>query len=62
MFSVLTSLKRIDGMAHRRWLPDALILLAGFSAEPEPRPNIVWISVEALSPRLGCHGDELARR
>lgn len=25
------------------------------------RPNIVWISVEDLSPRLGCYGDSLAR-
>jgi arylsulfatase A-like enzyme len=25
------------------------------------RPNILWISVEDISPRLGCYGDPLAR-
>ncbi|HKJ66491.1 MAG TPA: sulfatase-like hydrolase/transferase, partial [bacterium] len=25
------------------------------------RPNIVWISVEDLSPRLGCYGDPIAQ-
>ena len=25
------------------------------------RPNILWISAEDLSPRLGCYGDSLAQ-
>ena len=34
------------------------------SAQPAPapaRPNIVWISTEDMSPRLGAYGDSLAR-
>lgn len=27
----------------------------------EKRPNIIWISAEDLSPRLGCYGDKLAK-
>lgn len=36
----------------------------GTSAQPAPeptRPNIVWISTEDMSPRLGAYGDRLAR-
>jgi N-sulfoglucosamine sulfohydrolase len=33
----------------------------GLSARPAPRPNIVWISNEDMSPRLGAYGDTLAR-
>ena len=28
---------------------------------PKERPNILWISTEDLSPRLGCYGDPIAR-
>lgn len=28
---------------------------------PKERPNILWISTEDLSPRLGCYGDSIAR-
>ncbi len=39
-----------------------LLCLPLFSAntnnEAEERPNIVWISVEDMSPWLGCYGDE----
>ena len=31
------------------------------SAAPARRPNIVWISNEDMSPRLGVYGDKLAR-
>ena len=31
------------------------------SAPPRKRPNIVWISNEDMSPRLGAYGDALAR-
>ena len=36
---------------------------AGSLAQPAPpaRPNIVWISNEDMSPRLGAYGDALAR-
>lgn len=27
---------------------------------PTPRPNILWITCEDISPRLGCYGDEQA--
>jgi N-sulfoglucosamine sulfohydrolase len=30
-------------------------------AKPAARPNILWISVEDMSPRLGAYGDTLAR-
>ena len=31
-------------------------------SSPAPsRPNILWISLEDTSPRLGCYGDDLAR-
>jgi N-sulfoglucosamine sulfohydrolase len=49
----------------------ALLLLAplGVAAMPTPsgaqsqprRPNIVWLSTEDLSPRIGAYGDPLAR-
>jgi len=28
--------------------------------EPDPRPNILWISCEDISPHLGCYGDPVA--
>ena len=31
------------------------------SARPTSRPNIVWISNEDMSPRLGAYGDKIAR-
>ena len=30
-------------------------------ARPAARPNIIWISNEDMSPRLGAYGDALAR-
>ena len=36
--------------------------VAGHTQSPQPRrPNIVWISNEDMSPRLGAYGDTLAR-
>lgn len=39
-------------------------LLAGtltlFAAAPAERPNILWITVEDMSPNLGCYGDSYA--
>ena len=39
----------------------AALLLAAFAAAPADRPNVLWITCEDLSPRLGCYGDPLAR-
>jgi N-sulfoglucosamine sulfohydrolase len=36
----------------------ALIPAAAVAAEP--RPNILWITCEDMSPRLGCYGDKFA--
>ena len=36
----------------------ALPLLSAPHEAPSERPNIVWISVEDMSPWLGCYGDE----
>jgi len=33
------------------------VLVAAAVAHGETRPNIVWISCEDISPRLGCYGD-----
>jgi uncharacterized sulfatase len=39
-----------------------VVLLAIFSAAGlAERPNILWITCEDMSPRLGCYGDPLAR-
>ena len=45
----------------------ALVALLGFAggvgaqSSAQARPNIVWISTEDMSPRLGAYGDALAR-
>jgi N-sulfoglucosamine sulfohydrolase len=45
----------------------ALVALLGFAAgvdaqsSAQARPNIVWISTEDMSPRLGAYGDPIAR-
>ena len=39
----------------------AAFLLAALAAAPAGRPNVLWITCEDLSPRLGCYGDDLAR-
>ena len=41
-----------------------LLFLPSCKAPEEPaadRPNFLWISVEDISPRLGCYRDEVAR-
>lgn len=47
------------------WLHLALLALAPFPAvaaetQPAKRPNILWISLEDISPNLGCYGDAYA--
>ena len=38
-----------------------LCALAGCGAVPADRPNIVWISLEDITPMLGSYGDQYAR-
>ena len=45
---------------HRASLSDAAAARAD-GQPPRRRPNIVWISNEDMSPRLGAYGDALAR-
>ena len=53
---------------HSRMLAALLLALfcsaphrPGNAAETTPRPNILWITAEDLSPNLGCYGDTYAR-
>jgi len=50
---IVTSLRR------RQFLWTALGAVA--SAQPAPKPNILWITCEDMSPNLGCYGDSFAR-
>jgi arylsulfatase A-like enzyme len=63
----------VSGAARRGAQPARRLVLAAVLAacalpvpsaqaqSPASRPNIVWISAEDLSPRLGAYGDPLAR-
>jgi len=50
---------------HQLIIVPVVALSLGFletgTGKTNAHPNIVWISVEDLSPRLGCYGDPLAR-
>lgn len=58
-------------MRRRAFLKTALAGTAGLAAaaragakgpqEPPPRPNILWLSAEDISPLLGCYGDTFAQ-
>ncbi len=37
------------------------VLSRRVAAQPQKRPNILWISCEDISPRLGCYGDKVAQ-
>ncbi len=37
------------------------VLVLPFTAPGEERPNLLWITVEDMSPNLGCYGDPYAR-
>jgi hypothetical protein len=39
----------------------ALCAATAHEAEHPDRPNIVWISLEDITPMMGCYGDEYAR-
>ncbi|MBL8178783.1 MAG: sulfatase-like hydrolase/transferase [Bryobacterales bacterium] len=43
--------------SRRAFLAQSGAMLA---AQSTPRPNILWISCEDMSPQLGCYGDPLA--
>ncbi|MEZ4700261.1 MAG: sulfatase [Rhodothermales bacterium] len=45
---------------HRTLALAALCLTVSFTAQAQ-QPNIVWISVEDMSPHLGAYGDAVAR-
>ena len=38
-----------------------LVCLCGFDSYGTDRPNIVWISLEDITPMMGCYGDKYAR-
>ncbi|EMI57181.1 hypothetical protein, partial [Rhodopirellula sallentina] len=37
-------------------VPYALAASDSVTAEPDPRPNILWITIEDWSPDLSCYG------
>lgn len=41
--------------------PWLILILLTCAANAADRPNILWLSVEDMSPHLGCYGDEHAR-
>ncbi len=45
-------------MAIRTLLALCVVLLSGIAAPAQPRPNVVWLVVEDMSPWLGCYGDD----
>lgn len=46
---------------HIRVYPWLILFLLSCAASAAERPNILWLSVEDISPHLGCYGDEHAR-
>ena len=55
----------LKGSIMLRSLVAVLLLIASIcsvatAAEKEPRPNILWVTCEDLSPILGCFGDKQA--
>ena len=38
-----------------------LLILVGCGSSPADRPNILWISLEDITPMMGAYGDEYAR-
>lgn len=47
--------------AARSFLAASALVGGVLAAEVNPRPNILWITAEDLSPNLGCYGDAYAR-
>lgn len=44
-------------MKRREFLASSLVL----SAQSTPRPNILWVTCEDMSPNLGCYNDKFAQ-
>ena len=47
-------------MNHRLAITLLSLALASVAGTAEPKPNILWISCEDMSPDLGCYGDRYA--
>ena len=54
----LSALKRALWSARFLWV--ALLLPVWSSVIAAERPNVLWITVEDMSPQLGCYGDAYA--
>lgn len=51
-----------SAMRTHLWaMASLLLILAGCGSSPADRPNIVWISLEDITPMMGAYGDEYAR-
>mgnify|MGYP000863873932 CR=1 FL=1 len=50
----------MPSLTRRQALAAPLLLPPLVRAQRAPRPNILWISAEDLSPDLGCYGDSYA--
>ena len=51
-----------SAMRTHLWAMASLsLILAGCGSSPADRPNIVWISLEDITPMIGAYGDEYAR-
>mgnify|MGYP003343549159 FL=1 len=46
---------------NRRSFLGGISALAGLTAQASPRPNILWITCEDMSPNIGCFGDSFAK-
>jgi N-sulfoglucosamine sulfohydrolase len=51
-------LQMVSGSAAAVLLPHVPVV--GEEGRDKPRPNILWISTEDISPDLGCYGDQYA--
>ena len=51
-----------SAMRTHLWaMASLLLILAGCGSSPADHPNIVWISLEDITPMMGAYGDEYAR-
>lgn len=46
---------------NRRSFVGGVAALAGLGAQSAPRPNVLWITCEDMSPNIGCFGDSFAK-
>ncbi|MDC0935393.1 sulfatase-like hydrolase/transferase [Pirellulales bacterium] len=50
-------MNRTLGSISALFVVTSLVNCVGFARREDPRPNILWISAEDISPHLGCYGD-----